>query len=251
MKAESQEAIERGIGRTRTQLDLTITALERKLAARQLVEKGFDMFRDSLGTDDPLNRSVEILRANLLPIALIGIGGAWLAAANSGVAERIARDERIEEARRRVSEMAGNIGTRAGELASTVAERVGFGSGPEALGHTGNPMIDETGARPGSDGWVHQATDAAQDAYRTARDRGSAMLNRAGNYAGDGASRVADQIADAFDRHPLLIGAIGVMAGAALAALLPASRIEDEWFGATRDRLLDQAGQAGQEALSR
>ena len=55
------------------------------------------------------------------------------------------------------------------------------------------------------------------------RDSSGAMLDR----ASDGASRVADQVADTFERHPLLIGAIGMMAGALIAALLPPSRAED------------------------
>jgi len=48
---------------------------------------------------------------------------------------------------------------------------------------------------------------------RSARDSGEAMLNRAGLYAGDGASQVANQVNQAFERHPLAIGAMGLMAG--------------------------------------
>src|SRR6202035_674059 len=142
----------------------------RKLAARYLVEKGFDMFKDTLGDDYGLNRSLEIVRANPVPIALIGIGAAWLLASNSGVVDRIAQDQRVEAARRRVTDLASDVGNRAGELASTVAARVGISGNGAArpLGHTGNPMVDGAGAR--SSGWVHQMSDTAQDAIRSARD---------------------------------------------------------------------------------
>jgi uncharacterized protein DUF3618 len=241
--------IEREIDHTRRELALTLQALERKLAARYLVEKGFDMFKVTLGDDYGLKRGLEIVRANPVPIALIGIGAAWLLASNSGVVDRIARDQRIEAARRRVTDLASDVGNRAGELASTVAERVGIsGNGADRpLGYTGNPMVDEADTRTTSTGWVHQMSDMAQDAIRSARDSGGAVLDR----TQDQASRIADQVTDAFERHPLLIGAIGVMAGAMIAALLPATRVEDEWFGGARDELWQRAEAVGQEAVSR
>jgi hypothetical protein len=249
MTAEIERAaeIEREIDHTRRELALTLAALERKLAARYLLEKGFDMFKDNLGDDLGLKRSLDILRANPVPIALIGIGAAWLIASNSGVVDRVAQDQRVEAARRRVTDLASDVGNRAGELASTVAERVGIsGNGADRpLGHTGNPMVDGAAAR--STGWVHQMSDTAQDAIRSARDSAGAMLDR----TQDQASRIADQVTDAFERHPLLIGAIGVMAGAMIAALLPPTRVEDDWFGDTRDELWHRAEEVGQEAASR
>jgi len=149
-----------------------------------------------------------------------------------------------------VVDVASNVSARAGELASDVASRVGIGgSGEQPLGRTGNTMVDETG-HTGSDGWVHQVADMAQGAFRTARDSGEAMLNRAGLYANDGANRIADQMGDTFQRHPMVIGAIGVMAGALIAAMLPPSRVEDEWFGDTRDALWRQAQEAGEQAFT-
>jgi len=249
-KRLSPAEIERDIDRTRVELALTLDALEHKLRARHLVEKGFDMLRDTLGGNDTLNRSLDVIRANPVPVALIGIGAAWLIASNTNMVDRVAQDERVQAARRRVSDMASDIGNRAGEFASDVADRVGLrSSGEQPLGRTGNPMVDETG-EPGSDGWVHQMTGMAQGAWRSARESGEAVLNRAGVYAGDGANRVADQVSDTFQRHPLVIGSIGIMAGALIAALLPMTRAEDEWFGDTRDALWHRAQEAGEQAFS-
>jgi hypothetical protein len=249
----SPAEIERDIDRTRVELAQTLDALGRRLQARHLVEKGFDMLKDTLGNNDAWNRSLDIIRANPVPVALIGIGAAWIVASQTNVVERVAHDERVEAARRRVADMASNVGTRAGELASDVASRVGIGrsgsSGDQPLGRTGNTMVDDN-SRQGSDGWVHQAADMAQGALRSARDSGEAMLSRAGLYANDGAGRVADQVSDTFQRHPLVIGAIGVMAGALIAAMLPATRVEDEWFGDTRDALWNKAQEAGEQAFS-
>jgi len=229
MRSSPAEA-EREIERVRAELALTLDALEHKLAARHLVEKGFDMLRDNLTGYDALNRGLDVIRANPVPVALIGIGAAWLIAANTNLVDRLTPDERVAAARQKIAGLAGDIGARAGELASDLTGRIGLGRGSGAssdqpLGHTGNPMVDEAGGRP--DGWLHQMTDMTQGALRSARDTGGAMLNRAGSVAGDGASRITDQLADTFERNPLMVGAIGIMAGALLATLLPMTRAED------------------------
>jgi hypothetical protein len=246
---------EREIRNTRAELARTLDALERKLAARQLVEKGFDMFKDSVSENQTVNRGIDMIRSNPVPVALIGIGAAWLIAANTGAIDRIAHDERVEAARKRLAGMASDVGHRAGEAAATVAERVGLsgsqhGSAELPLGHTGNTLVDQAGGSNG-DGWIHQVTGIAQGALRSARDSSGAILNRAGNFAGGGASRVADQVGHAFERNPLVVGAMGVMAGALVAALLPLSRLENELLGTKRDELWHKAEQAGEEAVSR
>ena len=260
--APSLREAERAIEQTRADLAQTLDAIERKLAPRHLVEKGIDMFNDAYGGTRALNRGLEVIRDNPIPFALIGVGAAWLIVSNTGIAAQIGRlasDERVEAVRRRAADLvagvASDIGTRAGQLASDVAATVGLGEGSGAaaerpLGHTGNPMVDDTG-RTGSETWVHQAADMAQDALRSAKDSGGEMLNRAGSYAGDGATRVADQLSEAFERHPLAIGAIGVIGGALLALLLPATRAEDAALGGTRDELWQKAQEAGQQAVSR
>lgn len=250
----SPPEIESEIDHTRVELALTLDALERKLRARHLVEKGFEMFKETFGNNETLGRGLDLIRANPVPVALMGIGAAWLVASSTNVVDRLAQDERVDAARRRVTDMASTVGSKAGELASDVANRVGLGGSDSQhpdrpLGRTGNRLVDGSGEGSG-DGWVHQAADIAQGAWRSARDSGEAILNRAGLYANDGAGRVADQVGDAFQRHPIVMGSIGVMAGALIAALLPATRAEDEWFGDTRDALWNRAQEAGEQAFS-
>jgi hypothetical protein len=253
-KPLSPAEVEQQIRRTRAELALTLDALERKLAARQFVEKGFDMLKDSFDGNDALQRGLDVIRANPVPVALIGIGAAWLIANNTGVVDRIAQDERVEAARRRVADLASDVGSRTAELATDVAGKIGLGGkesmGDRAIGRTGNPVVDQDTHSAGN-GWMHQAAGVAQGALRTARDSGSEMLNRAGSYAEDGASRVAEQVNGAIGRNPLVIGAIGVMAGALLAALLPMTRFENELLGGTRDDLWHKAGKAGEQAVER
>jgi len=256
--------LERQIEHTRADLALTLDALERKLATRRFVEKGITMFKDNFIGQEGLNRGLDTIRANPVPVALIGIGAAWLIANNTNAIERLASNERVEATRRRVvglasdagsraSELASDLGNRASELASNVASSVGLGGSKETadrpLGHTGHPIVDTDRDRPS--GWVHQVSDLTQGAVSSARDSGQAIFERASDYASNGASRIADRLTDAFDRHPLAIGAIGVMAGALLAALLPATRAEDELLGETSDELWHKARETGGEAVAR
>jgi hypothetical protein len=210
-------ALEQQIGQTRAELTLTINALEEKLAPRHLVEKGFDMVNDSIAGTDALNRGVAVVRANPVPFALIAIGAAWLIASNTGVVERVAQDERVQAARRRAAEMANEVGNRAGEYASDIANRVG--------------LAGDSGAPGTSGGWIHHTADVAGDAVQSARDSGNALL-------------------DVVERNPLVVGGFGVLAGAVLAMLLPATRTENEWLGGLRDAVWQRAERAGQDAAA-
>ena len=104
-------------------------------------------------------------------------------------------------------------------------------------------MVDHPGEH--SEGWVHQVSDQASGALRSARDTSGALLNRVGDYAGAGG------ISDVFERNPLIMGAIGVMTGALIAALIPLSDVENELLGETRDELWHRAEDLGEEAVQR
>ena len=226
---QSPAALEQEIGQTRAELTLTINALEEKLAPRLLVEKGFDMVNDSIGGADGVNRGLAILRANPVPVALIAVGAAWLVASNTGLTERVAQDERVLAARRRAGEVASDVGNRAGEMAGQLGTRAGAYASDVAR------RVGLSGDGTDGSGWMHQAADTTQGAIRSARDSGNAVL---------------DQVNDAIERNPLIVGGLGIVAGAVLAMLLPASRAENEWLRGVRETLWQRAEQAGQEAAS-
>lgn len=223
-------ALEQQIGQTRADLTLTINALEDKLAPRFLVEKGLDMVNDSIGGAEALNRGLAVVRANPLPFALIAAGAAWLIANNTGLTERVAQDERVRGAARRAGEMASDLGTRASGMASDLGHRAG------EYATDISRRVGLNGDGEGGSGWMHQAADTTQEAIRS----GNAVLDSAG--------RAADQINDAIERNPLVVGGLGVLAGAVLAMLLPASRAENQWLRGIRDGFWRRAEQAGQEA---
>ena len=53
------------------------------------------------------------------------------------------------------------------------------------------------------------------------------------------------------EQHPLVIGLAGLICGAAIAALLPSSKREQDWLDTTRGELWKKAEQIGHEAADR
>jgi hypothetical protein len=181
----------------------------------------------------------EVIHANRVPLTLIGIGIAWLLASNTGLADRVANDERVQAARRRIGEFAGDIGIGGGSS---------DGAGGQILGPDGERLARSDSSR--GDGWVHQAAGAARGAISTVRDAGSAVLDRAGA-ATDLASRASTQVTEKLSTDPWLIGVAGLVAGALLAAILPPTRIEQDYIGEARDGLWNKANELGHEAAER
>jgi hypothetical protein len=182
----------------------------------------------------------EALKANRLPIALIGVGIAWLLVSNTGFTERVTQDPRIQTARRRLSEIAG--GGRGAQ-----------GRTGQLVGASGEPAIRPHDAGR-ADGWVHRAAGAARGAIGSVRNAGSAVLDRAGavtEYAGDAGKRVSGQLAENLEHDPWLIGVVGFVAGALLAAILPPTRTEQELLVGAKEELRNRAAQLGHDAAER
>ncbi len=235
--------IEQDIGRTRAEITLTLDALQHRLSARNLMEKGIDMVTKLIGDGGGLSVAFEGLRANPIAIALIGAGVAWLAVANTGVLDTVAQDERVRAARRRLADMTGIGGAPSGGPSSGQGPTFNPALGPEEHNQTG--------------GWVHQAADAARGAIRAVRDtaggyteRPAGWLRQAGSYVGT-SDLGGGGMGGALGRHPLLIGAAGLCLGALVASLLPTTEVEDEWIGESRDQMVKRAGELGRETIDR
>jgi hypothetical protein len=181
----------------------------------------------------------EVIQANSVPLTLIGVGIAWLVASNTGLVDRVVNDERVQAAQRRIGELAGDIGIGGGSSE---------GSGGQILGPDGAPLARNDPGR--GNGWVHQAAGAARDAISTVREAGSAVLDRAGA-AGDLASRAGSQVTEKLSTDPWLIGVAGLVAGALFAAILPPTRIEQDYVGEAREGLWNKTNELGHEAAER
>ena len=194
-------------------------------------EKASDFVRD-LG---------DAARKNPISAALIGMGVVWLftggrTAERVGDLVRGAGFDRIPDA-------AGNALDAARSTLRSGTESVGKGvsSATETLRDAGSAGLDRV-ARAGS-GVARAGSEVAGAAYDYAQnipDASGALFSTArGN------------LSKLFRAQPLALGAVGLAIGAGIAAALPATDLEAEYFGEASDNFKEQAADFASEQVSR
>jgi hypothetical protein len=211
--------------------------------------------------------------ANPLPTILISTGCALFLAGKGGVpfggaskleSERGARTEYERSVRGRASDGPGVVSKAAHAVsgaASTVAETIG-GAGSRvasAASNLGARVADtakgavETVAGTASDAgeMVAGAADGvrtyAEDVAGSARQSATAAQRRARLLGRE----LNGKAADAFNEYPLVVAAGGLLVGAALAALIPRTKIEDRYMGETSDALKDAFSEGAADTIDR
>src|SRR5690606_2037584 len=170
------------------------------------------------------------VKANPLPVALVGIGLAWLMAA----------------------------GRRPGEVSSS--RSTGPSLGERAKGMMGRVSEKMGSAREQASGSMHgakeRASESASQLTQSARERASGLSRSARERAsslGHSAQRRYGQARGGIEylvrEQPLALGAIGLAIGAVLGAAAPRTRQEDRMMGEARDNLADKAAETGKEQL--
>jgi Protein of unknown function (DUF3618) len=276
--------IESDIARTRANISETLDALERRLAPRHLLERGIDMVQNTLkGHGEEVGATVsDALRANPIPVALIGAGIGWLVLSNTSYGRSGGRSA-LRYSRSLGRSVTGALGSAAESVTDTAGRWVG--QARDAVTETAGRWVGQesekvtvrdtyayartktagdaarTGGAADAGGAVSRATEAGSAAYRAAGDyasRAGDYASRAGEQAGDYAGQVGrqasalgDRLGQVMEDYPLAVGALGFLAGALIAAALPSTRVENEWVGETSDEVWDQAREAGREALDR
>jgi hypothetical protein len=231
------------IERRRSDIDDTLQAIERKLTPGQLVDQGLDYLRHS-GAREFASNLGNSVKDNPLPVALVGIGLAWLMVGSraDGGAARLP-SSRLPE---RASETADLLGDRAGEATARFGERVGA------------TLDDASDAVSSAREKLGDTVDRASRVARAARDRVTETAGAARERAaelGGAARHQVDRARVGYDRmmreQPLALGAIGLAVGAIIAASVPRTREEDRLMGPARDRLLDEAKDTAKEQLDK
>jgi hypothetical protein len=187
-------------------------------------EKASDFVRD-LG---------DAARKNPISAALIGMGVVWLFTGGRTT-------ERVGDLVRgagfdRIPDAAGNALDSARSTLRSGTESVGKGvsSATETLRDAGAAGMDRV-ARTSSEvadkayGYAQNIPDASGALFSTAR----------GN------------LSELFRAQPLALGAVGLAIGAGIAAALPATDLEAEYFGEASDNFKEQAADFASEQVSR
>jgi ElaB/YqjD/DUF883 family membrane-anchored ribosome-binding protein len=204
----------------RSRIDRTVEALKDKMQPKELFDEATKMMGQT--SNKVLTTAVEQLRENPIPIALIGLGVAWLA---------------ISQTRR----ASGGSGYPEGYYPTYEGydEDEGLRAKVKAKAEAAKAKLHETAeqARQRLASVQTQAGDGLATARGKASDYAHAAQEKAGEYG-----RYAKQRFDqTLDQEPLVIGAIGLAVGAAIGAALPASPVERRYFGPARSKAAEAA----------
>jgi uncharacterized protein YjbJ (UPF0337 family) len=139
----------------------------------------------------------------------------------------------MSDAKDRISGTVSDMTQRVSDMASNVKEHVGNVAGD---------MRDQFNNRMGD--MRQQANDMNRQGQQQ-YNRAANQMNQWQQQARDEGQRRGQQVVRNLEDNPLIYGAVAMAAGAALALLLPQSRIENRAFGEMRDQVMEK----GQDML--
>lgn len=224
------EDIEGEIERTRDEMASTLNAIERKLSPKQIMDQAVDTMRDLVSDQ---SRVAQAVRDNPIPLALIGLGLGWLAVSSSMGRKSAAAEGSYES-------MEGLAPSWSSGAGLPDVESAAYGTAGSAE-YTGGGEGRDVRQRAG------QLAGSARETVSRATDRTRGRVSEWRSQARSSANQAANRTRDAYEDHPLTMGLVAALVGAAVGALLPRSRAESEGMGTAASDALRQARRAGAE----
>lgn len=224
---KTAEEVEREVEASRSDLDRTVEALKDKMTPGQI----FDEATKAMGGagQQVLSKFVDQAKENPMPLAVMGLGLIWLMSSSAKQRSSSSHDAGYREPR-----------SFAGDGAE---EPGGLGERAQAIGDKASSLAAD-------------AKDKLSDAASSAADRSRSVVKNLGAAAGGAASKVGRygqqaqrSLAGAVQDEPLLIGAAGVLIGAAIGAALPSTDLEDRTVGPLRDKVLRKGKDLAEDGL--
>ncbi|WDZ81869.1 DUF3618 domain-containing protein (plasmid) [Ensifer adhaerens] len=272
----SPAELEREIDADRQRIEETLHAIQERMSPGELMDEFLDYVRRSGGAEFLKNLG-GAMKANPIPVALTGVGLAWLLADPASRAPQTLPPDNgadnyplasVSGTLRRVGPVEANFGERYSHFADDNGSR--FRARTDTAGRRAGHFVDPTGTvyRGFADTAGRAITDIRDErgnlfdeasgwASATWREMKGAASGLSDTIAGTGRS-VADGARDVgqaahargaqlnaailsnFRDQPLVGGALAFAIGAAIGAALPATALEDEVVGETADRVRDQ-----------
>lgn len=262
---ETPRHAEREVERARADLSHTLDALRERLTIGHLVDEARTQFFGSSGGEFTTNLSRQ-LRENPMPAALIGLGVLWMMMSERGGRARthavrvhpsgVGRETGYPEAGGEPGYLEG-VGERAQQAAAQMG--MGLRSTTETMRGAGEGATERARhAAAGAGETMRSMAGTVSETMRHAGDSASGWMEQArgaARSAGGGADQMRQRTMQSLntlvEEQPLVLGAVGMALGAIVGAMLPSTRIEDQYLGETRDQLRDAVAEQGGELYER
>jgi hypothetical protein len=267
----SSEEIRRDIEGTRTELRETVVALERKLSLGQVVDEVWGRVGGRRTGGDAVSKLGDTIRDHPLPLALMGLGVAWLAVDKAkgdgddvvsrgigpGTYDRADgrvgpyRGDTVHESTEpssmdkakhdasgmaeKAKDKASEVASKARGLASDAKRKMSDARDSFGSSHDGESGNGESHAWHGGD-------------ESEISDRAGEAVDRAREGARRGAEKARHGLRAAMDEQPLALGAVAFGLGLASGLAVPTTRWEDEAMGAAADAVKEEAGSLAKDA---
>ena len=228
-----------------------INELNQRLTPGQVFDEVLSYARGGGGSF--LRTFSNAARENPVPSLLIGTGCMLFLSERMGLGHRIGigrtngyQENTSGNGHADSHSTVGRAASAVGEQAAKVAESVkhGLEAAGETIGSATQRMREKAhDARDQVSGALDQVKESAQGIGDSVAETAEHTRRQTASTA----RRMKDGAADFISEQPLLVAGLGLALGAALAALLPATKIEDELMGETSDSLKKSLGAAASE----
>jgi ElaB/YqjD/DUF883 family membrane-anchored ribosome-binding protein len=239
------EEIESDIARTRAEMGSTLDAIQNKLTPGQMMDQAIQYARHSLPADFGSNLA-NTVRNNPMPVALIGVGIAWMMmqGQQGGGYMRSRSRYPSEYYDPEALDYDAAYGTSDESGSKTQGARAKLGEAKDRASETGHRLMDKASEVTGR---AHDAMHGARERITGSASAGRERMSELGQRSQQQYQRVRNSFSQMLEEQPLVLGALGVALGALAGAMMPPTRREDEMMGRTRDDLLAKAKEAGRE----
>lgn len=234
--------IEADVEASRSDLDRNVEALKQKMTPGQLFDETVRMLGGA--GQQVAAKFADQAKANPMPLAVMGLGLAWLMMSNN-------KSQAGSAAYGRAGYEPRSFAASYDPVTAYVPEASGEGAShglkdkARQLGEKAQDMVADVQEK------VAGARDTLADTGRSAGHRLSAGLDSARQGASDAGRRAQQTFIDMLQAEPLLIAGAGLLVGLAVGAALPATEAEDRVFGETRDKLVEKGKAMAHEGLEK
>jgi ElaB/YqjD/DUF883 family membrane-anchored ribosome-binding protein len=139
-------------------------------------------------------------------------------------------------------------GEQASNLTGTVRETTSAAG--DAISEASQRVREKAGdLRDQAAGAVEEMSEGAQNLAGSTQEQMSRSVEQARRQTAEAARQVREQTTSFVNEQPFLCAALGIAAGAALAAVLPSTKTEHELMGSASDSVKEAVGEAASESV--